>query len=184
MLFRSLGRAFPNQGILSSNADHRINSIPNQPLLVIATPGAEPIAAEGYSAAVVLNSALLLDRASLDAEEVARRRWFALATLIKPKGTLFIDADLRNRNIQALLRWDAFGVSMKEIEERESLSLPPTVRSLEITGTEGSVHMLLAGLPNSVIYTKSTHTNSGETQILLRIPEHLGVDVEIGRAHV
>ena len=176
-VLEELGRAFPNQAIFSSNADHRINCIPNKPLLVIATPGAEPIAAEGYSAAVVLNSALLLDRASLDAEVVARRRWFALATLIKPQGTLFIDADLRNRNIQALLRWDAFGVSMKEIEERESLSLPPTVRSLEITGTEGSVHMLLAGLPNSVIYTQTTHTNSGETQILLRIPEHLGVDV-------
>jgi hypothetical protein len=66
---------------------------------------------------------------------------------------------------------------MKELEERENLSLPPAVKSLEIAGTEESIHLLLAGLPNSVIYNQTTHTNSGETQILLRIPEHLGVDV-------
>ena len=54
------------------------------PALVIATPGAEPRAAGGYAAALLLDGWALLGRPSLRAAEEALRRWLNAAALVRP----------------------------------------------------------------------------------------------------
>jgi primosomal protein N' (replication factor Y) len=165
-----LGRAFANQRIISSNAEHRIFKVKNEPAIVIATPGAEPIADAGYAAALIFNGNLILQRAGLNAEEEARRRWFGIATLLRPNGEFFLDVDHGNRNIQALIRWDALGASERELLERQALNLPPVVKSVEISGDYQAVSEVVRNLAEPVLVSSPKKMESGETQAILRIP--------------
>lgn len=168
-MVEELGRAFPNYGILSSNKDHRIYSISDKSVIVVATPGAEPIAESGYAAAIILNSALILERSSLDAEEEARRRWFTLLTLLRTNAPLFIDADVGNRNIQALQRWDALSVGFREFEERKALRLPPANKALSISGTPEAISEIIRNLPESVEVSRPQWITHSEPTALIRI---------------
>ena len=58
--------------------------VPAGPALVISTPGAEPVAAGGYGAVLLLDGWAALGRAELRAGEEATRRWFAAAALARP----------------------------------------------------------------------------------------------------
>ena len=50
-----LGRAFPAVPVRTSGRDHVLDSVPDQPALVVSTPGAEPVAEGGYAAALLLD---------------------------------------------------------------------------------------------------------------------------------
>ena len=52
--------------------------------IVVATPGAEPVAEGGYGAALLLDSWALLGRADLRAGEETLRRWMNAAALVRP----------------------------------------------------------------------------------------------------
>ena len=58
---------------------------PPSPALVVATPGAEPVAEGGYGAALLLDGWALLGRADLRAGEEALRRWLNAAALVRPR---------------------------------------------------------------------------------------------------
>ena len=49
-----LARAFPGTRVVVSGGTATIGSVPASPALVVATPGAEPLADGGYAAAVLL----------------------------------------------------------------------------------------------------------------------------------
>ena len=81
-----LGRAFPQTVVRSSGggvAGPRHRAAP-APALVVATPGAEPVAEGGYGAALLLDGAALLARPELRAAEETVRRWFAAAAAGAP----------------------------------------------------------------------------------------------------
>ena len=71
-------------------------TVPGGPALVVATPGAEPVAEGGYGAALLLDSWALLGRADLRAGEETLRRWMNAATLVRPAsagGLVVVAAD-------------------------------------------------------------------------------------------
>lgn len=171
-IVEELGRAFPNQLIILSNAAHRIPQIAAQPAIVVATPGAEPFFEPGYTAGVITNSQLTLQRATLNAEEETRRRWFAFASLLRPRAELFIDCDYGNRNIQTLVRWDGVGAGIRELFERVTLSLPPFTKAVEIRGIHEAVGQVIRELPGEVLVSAPRPTANGETMALIRIASH------------
>ena len=67
--------------------------VPAEPDLVVATPGAEPVAEGGYGAALLLDGWALLSRADLRAGVEALRRWLAAAALVRSDGTVVVGAD-------------------------------------------------------------------------------------------
>ena len=79
-----LGRAFPAVPVRTSGGSRVLASVPATPAVVVATPGAEPVADGGYAAAVLLDGWALLGRASLRAAEEALRRWMNAAALVRP----------------------------------------------------------------------------------------------------
>lgn len=168
-ILEELGRAFPNQALLSTNKDHRVRFVEGSPLIVISTPGAEPIAPAGYSAAVVINSALVLNRSALDAEEEARRRWFGLALLLCSGAPLFIDSEFQNRNIQALQRWDSIGIGVREFEERRALNLPPAVKTISVSGEFEAVAQVVRNLPPECEVSRPKLDGHNESSALVRI---------------
>jgi primosomal protein N' (replication factor Y) (superfamily II helicase) len=144
-----LGRAFPGVPVRTSGGQHVLAAVPAEPALVIATPGAEPVAAEGYAAALLLDGWALLGRPSLRAAEETLRRWLNAAALVRPAGSVVVLAEATLPAVQALIRWDPVGFSERELAERAELGFPPAVRMAAITGSPAAVTEFVgaAGLP-------------------------------------
>ena len=139
-----LGRAFPSLTVRTSGRDEVLAEVPNQPSLVVSTPGAEPVVPDGgYAAAVLLDGWALLNRADLRASEEALRRWFNAAALVRPGGTVVVSADASLPVVQSLVRWDPGGFAERELAERRALGFPPAVSMASITGAPEHVRELL-----------------------------------------
>jgi primosomal protein N' (replication factor Y) len=132
-----LGRAFPRVPVRTSGRDSVLATVGPEPALVIATPGAEPVADGGYAAALLLDGWALLTRPDLRAGEEALRRWLAAAALVRPAGEggqVVVLADPTSRAVQALVRWDPEGFADRELADRLASRLPPAARMASLTG--------------------------------------------------
>ena len=128
-----LGRAFPGVPVERSGAGTVLETVAAGPRLVVSTPGAEPVAPDGYAAALLLDAWALLERPSLTAGEEALRRWLAAAALVRPasEGGRVVLAgaptEVSIPAVEALVRWDPAWFAERELEERRELALPPAV---------------------------------------------------------
>jgi primosomal protein N' (replication factor Y) (superfamily II helicase) len=140
-----LGRAFPGVPLYTSGGGSTsagagggkvLADVPAGPGLVVATPGAEPLAR--YGAALLLDATALLNRPTLRAAEEALRRWMAAAAMVEPAtdgGRVVVVADASLSSVQALIRWDPAGHAAAELAAREELGFPPAVRMAALDGT-------------------------------------------------
>ncbi len=144
-----LGRAFPGIPVRTWGGQHVLAAVPAEPALVIATPGAEPVAPDGYAGALLLDGWALLGRPSLRAAEEALRRWLNAAALVRPAGPVVVLAEASLPAVQALIRWDPVTYAERELAERAELGFPPAVRMASVTGTPEAVAEFLGatGLP-------------------------------------
>jgi primosomal protein N' (replication factor Y) len=138
-----LGRAFPSVQVRTSGRDGVLATVPGTRALVVATPGAEPVAEGGYAAAVLLDGWALLGRADLRAGEEAVRRWMNAAALLRPGAELVVLGDAGLPAVQALLRWDPITHAERELGDRAELGFPPAVRMATLTGAASAVRQML-----------------------------------------
>ena len=144
-----LGRAFPGVPVRSSGARAEggvLATVPDTPALVVATPGAEPVCASGYTAAVLLDAGVASASTSFRAGEEAVRRWLAAAALVRGNdagGQVLLVGDGAPGPTQALVRWDPAGFAARELAERAELALPPAVRIASLTGTRDAVQAVV-----------------------------------------
>lgn len=143
-----IGRAFPQTRVVASSGDRVRDRMPAEPAVVVATPGAEPVAAGGYGAVLLLDSWLALARPTLDADEVALWRWLNAVALARsaPQGQVVLVGSSEASAVQALVRHDPAGAARRLLAEREELRLPPAAVFAEVGGTGSAVHDLLARL--------------------------------------
>jgi primosomal protein N' (replication factor Y) (superfamily II helicase) len=139
-----LGRAFPGVKVRTSGGDLVLPKVPAEPALVIATPGAEPLA--DYAAALLLDGWALLSRPSLRAGEETLRRWLAAAALVRPGGTVLVHADAALPATQALVRWDPVTFAERDLAERVELGFPPAVRMAAVSGEAAAVASVIDGI--------------------------------------
>ncbi|MEU9047293.1 MULTISPECIES: primosomal protein N' [unclassified Kitasatospora] len=143
-----LGKAFPRIPVRTSGRDSVLVTVPDEPSLVISTPGAEPVVegGGGYGAALLLDGWALLSRPDLRAGEETLRLWLAAAALVRSStegGTVVVVAEPSARPVQALVRWDPLGHAGLERDERAQLHFPPVSRMASISGTPAAVADLL-----------------------------------------
>jgi primosomal protein N' (replication factor Y) len=174
-----LGRAFPGVPVRTSGRDGVLASVPAEPALVVCTPGAEPVAAGGYGAVLLLDSWALLTRADLRATEETARRWFAAAALARPAargGHVMVMADGGLAPVQALLRWDAGWLAGRELAERRELGFPPAARIASLTGPPDAVAELVAAadLPAAAELLGPVDAGDGQERLLVRAPRAAG----------
>src|SRR5580692_5523419 len=145
-----LGRAFPGVPVRTSGGQHVLATVTAEPALIIATPGAEPVAPDGYAGALLLDGWALLGRPSLRAAEEALRRWMNAAALVRPAGPVVVLAEASLPAVQALIRWDPANFSERELAERAELGFPPAVRMASVTGASDAVADFVGsvGLPD------------------------------------
>ena len=147
-----LGRAFPGVPVERSGAGTVLDAVGDGPRLVVSTPGAEPVAPQGYAAALLLDAWALLDRPTLLSGEEALRRWLAAAALVRPasEGGRVVLAgaptDVSVPAVEALVRWDPAWFADRELTERRELSLPPTARLATLTGPRAALEAAVAEL--------------------------------------
>lgn len=145
-----LGRAFRGVAVVTSGRDPSgagvKDTVGSQPALVVATPGAEPVAQGGYAAALLLDGRLLLDRPDVRAAEESVRRWLFAASLVRPAGAggvVVLLAESGLAPVQAVVRWDPGGFADRELDIRVSAHLPPAARVAELVGAPPDVAALL-----------------------------------------
>jgi primosomal protein N' (replication factor Y) len=141
-----IGRAFPGVPVLASHGDRILTSVPDERSIVIATSGAEPEAAAGYAAVVILDARATLQRPALDAAEDAARRWFSAARLARPRAPIVIAADNALPAVQALVRWDAPWLAARELADRASAGLPPSTRMAALFGSTADIAEVVGSL--------------------------------------
>ena len=170
-----LGRAFPGVSLRTSGRDGVLAAVGGAPALVVATPGAEPVADGGYAAALLLDGWALLTRPDLRAGEETLRRWLGAAALVRPAGeggTVVVLADSALPPVQALLRWDPAGFAARELDERAAVGLPPTARLVSLTGPPPAVADLLATarLPSTSEVLGPVSLPDDRSRSLVRVP--------------
>ena len=137
-----LGRAFPSVPVRTSAGERVVESVPDRPAIVVATPGAEPVAAAGYACVVLLDTWLMLARTDLRTAEESLRRWTNAAALARPADhgcQVVAVGDSADPALQALVRWDPSGFARREMAERQSAHLPPASRLATLTGPHDAV---------------------------------------------
>jgi len=179
-----LGRAFPGTPVRTSGRDSVLAHVPPESALVVATPGAEPVAEGGYGAVLLLDTWALLTRADLRAGEEALRRWCAAAALARPGpqgGRVVVVADGALAPVQALVRWEPGWYASRELTDRQALGFPPAVRMASLSGPRDALAELLAlvELPAgaAVLGPVSVDTPGDDgtaEQALVRVPRSAG----------
>ena len=141
-----LGRAFPGVPVVTSGGEDVVDRVPQHPAVVVATPGVEPAATDGYGAALLLDGWALLGRQDLRAAEDTLRRWMAAAALVRSRaegGVVVVVAESALATVQALIRWDPIGHAQAELDSRIDVGLPPSVHMAAVDGTPAAVSALL-----------------------------------------
>jgi primosomal protein N' (replication factor Y) (superfamily II helicase) len=185
-----LGRSFPGVVVRTSAQGQVLDTVPAGPALVIATPGAEPVAEGGYGAALLLDGWALLQRADLRAGEEALRRWLNAAAFVRPAaegGRVVVLADSSLRAVQALIRFDPVGHAERELAERTALGFPPAVTIAEVLGDADAVDELIAATalppegqvlgPVPIPTDRAAPAGRGDVRALIRVPRSTGADL-------
>jgi primosomal protein N' (replication factor Y) len=176
-----LGRAFPGVPVHTSGSGSVLDRVDAEPSLVIATPGAEPVADDGYAAVLLLDAWALLDRPVLDAAQESLRRWLAAAALARgadEQGVVVLCGAPGHTTlpaVEALVRWDPAWFAGRELDERRELRLPPTVRMAALTAPRRPLEAALAtlrdqGLPPSAEVLGPLPAGEDALRHLVRVP--------------
>lgn len=174
---------FPGHTVRSSGGERVLSEVGVSADVVVATPGAEPVARRGYEAVLLLDTWMVLGRQDLRADEETLRRWLNAAGLVRPGGRVIAVGDPARPLLQALVRWDPIGAAARELEDRASAHLPPAVRMASVTGAPDAVAeaMTLLELPGvaEVLGPVPVTTRDGaeEVRAVLRVPRHLGPEL-------
>jgi len=149
-----IGRAFPGVTVHTSGSGEVLATVSREPSLVIATPGAEPVAEGGYTGVLLLDAWASLDLPVLDAPLEAVRRWMAAAALAREGRAVVLcgaPEAVALPAVEALVRWDPTWLAARELAERRELGLPPAARVAQLTGARRALEEALeqADLPAS-----------------------------------
>ncbi|HEY4534459.1 MAG TPA: primosomal protein N' [Enteractinococcus sp.] len=179
-----LGRAFPMTPVMSSSADHMLVTVGEQPAIVIATPGAEPIATEGYAAALLLDGDAQLQREGLNVPEQVLGHWMRAATLVRPAvygGTVVVTAEY-NDAVAALVQMNPIAWATRQLAQRQQLGLPPAMRVAELIGPADEVQKTIRQTPLPYQSEESpwigpVPVDESSNRALLFFPDHVAPQV-------
>lgn len=189
-----LGRALPGATVITSGGESVLAGVGPKPAVVVATPGAEPVAEGGYGAALLLDSWALLGRQDLRAAEDTLRRWMAAAALVRSRadgGSVAVIAESAIPTVQSLIRWDPVGHAESELNARDEVALPPAVHLAVLDGVPEAVTALLEAaelppeaeplgpveLPPGARRPPGIAVDSMVTRMLVRVPRAGGLDL-------
>ena len=172
-----LARAFPGTLAVNSSGATIRSTVPDASAIVVATPGAEPVAPGGYAGVLLLDTQQMLARADLRVEEESLRRWGnAMSMCRSPEagGTVMAVGASSEPALQALVRADAGGFMERVLADRASAGLPPAVKVVRVGGDPGALAAYLDNVAfEGVDILGPVEVGGGpepESAVLLRVP--------------
>lgn len=144
-----LGRAFPGARIIVSDGEHAVTTVAETPVLVVATRGAEPIAAGGYHAVLLLDGDRMLMSDDLRVSESCLRWWSNAAALAAPGAPVLL-VGVAGEVARAFATWTHAAFAQSELAERAPLRMPPTSRVAMLEGDHESLRTALTKLREDV----------------------------------
>ncbi|MFV0433254.1 MAG: hypothetical protein ACK5LO_04655 [Leucobacter sp.] len=142
-------RQFEGARVILSDGDQPRERVDARPALVVATRGAEPLAAGGYRTVVLLDAERLLSIETLRAGEDCLRWWENAAALAADDG-LCVMASGGGSVVQAFVTGRTEQWLRHELRDRQELRYPPAVRVASVSGGPDEVEralLKLDGLP-------------------------------------
>ncbi|WP_369807955.1 hypothetical protein [Leucobacter chinensis] len=133
---------FPETMIVVSDGNHQRSRVDARPQVVVATRGAEPIAAGGYRAVVLLDVDRIVSAPSLKAGEDALRWWHGAASLAKEGAPIVITGGA-GPMVRAFVTGREHEWLRSELQDRKQLRFPPMVRIATVTGARELVQEAL-----------------------------------------
>lgn len=182
-----LGRAFPGVRVIVSDSEHPVLDVPATAALVIATRGAEPRAAGGYRAVLLLDGERMLLADDLRIAEHCLRWWSNAAALAAPGAPVHL-VGIAGALGRALATWSQPAFARAELAERAELRMPPAVRVAALEGTRPVVEAALAAVRSDVpqlragdilgpVPLPTTTSREDDVRALVRCDYHDGPDV-------
>jgi primosomal protein N' (replication factor Y) len=144
-----LGRAFPGVRVILADGEHPVTHVDARPALVVATRGAEPLAAGGYRAVILLDGDRMLLADELRIGESCLRWWSNAAALAAPGAPVHL-VGVAGPVARALATWTQPAYARAELADRAGLRMPPTVRVASVDGTRPAVEAALSALRTAV----------------------------------
>ncbi|MCU1477523.1 MAG: hypothetical protein JWQ64_2216 [Subtercola sp.] len=144
-----LGRAFPATRVIVSDGSRSRGDVGGGPALVIATRGAEPVAAGGYHAVLLLDGERMLARESLTVAEDCLRWWSNAIALAAPRAPTII-VGVGGDLARTLVTWQQPRFASEELADRRRLRFPPAIRVATVRGTAEAVASAVKELHDSV----------------------------------
>jgi primosomal protein N' (replication factor Y) len=173
-----ISRAFPGFPVVISAGDVIKESVESKPALVLATPGAQPLAEGGYAAVVVLDAIRFFSHTDINGQERARELLFETASLVSSDGQVLLVLDDSHPVVAALARWNIAPLLKRELAERDELKLPPSVISAVLVMEQTSASSILSGLkkaledgrlPSSTRIFGATILPKGQAKIVMHV---------------
>ncbi len=144
-----LGRAFPGVRVIIADGEHPVTHVDGRPALVVATRGAEPLAAGGYRAVILLDGDRMLMAEELRIGESCLRWWSNAAALAAPGAPVHL-VGVTGPVARALATWTQPSYARAELADRVPLRMPPTVRVATIDGDRRAVDAAVLALRTAV----------------------------------
>jgi primosomal protein N' (replication factor Y) len=139
------GRAFPGIRVIEATGEDKQSLIDKGKFLVVATPGAEPRVAGGYSAVVLLDAHRALNRDSLRATEDAVRQWsnaIALGSSSSRNVLVGVPGALATK----FSLWSQSDIAAHELASRVELRFPPAIRLASIGANKELIQEVVTNL--------------------------------------
>jgi primosomal protein N' (replication factor Y) len=141
-----LGRAFPGVRIIVADGERSIQAVDAKPAIVVATRGAEPIAAGGYRAVLLLDGDRMVARESLRVGEDCLRWWSDAAALAADDAPVVL-VGVGGALAAAMATGAQADYARQELRDRRELRFPPAVRVATLQGAPDAVGEALRSLP-------------------------------------
>jgi len=180
-----LGRAFPGVRVIVADGERPILEVSDEPALVIATRGAEPIAAGGYRAVLLLDGESMVARESLRVGEDCLRWWSNAAALAARRAPIVL-VGVGGALASTLATWRQADYARAELADRRSLRFPPAVRVATLTGAIGAVSDAIDAVGvDHLDILGPVDTGEGTVRTIVRFDYGLGHEIAEGlRAEV
>ena len=172
-----LGRAFPGVQVVLADGERHVQEVDGESRLVVATRGAEPVAAGGYRAVLLLDGERMLARESLRVGEDVLRQWSNAAALAAPRAPVML-VGVGGQVARALATWQQPRYAREELLERRALRFPPAVRAASVEGLPDAVGTAverLAGIPGVDVLGPAP-TEQGRVRAIVRLDYASGPD--------
>ncbi|MBT1035278.1 hypothetical protein KJY78_02770 [Canibacter sp. lx-45] len=169
---------FAGTKIIVSDGQTPVLRVGTEPAIVVATPNAEPIAAGGYRAVVLLDVWNMLNIPRLRVAEDCLRWWHNAVAKLAPDGVCLV-ASGAGPIVDAFITGNVAGYLRRELSARAELLYPPMVRVASAVGdfqALATAREVLANIPET--YVIGPHELPGNSwQLIVRFSYRSGAQV-------